>query len=75
VNLPLTRLFQSAPTNAEIRRGLTRRGTPSWTEEDFELLLFTLGCAGFGWLRPEGVRRKLEQLTRKWQGPPPLTTG
>ena len=43
--------------------GLLRRGQrPSWTEEDFGRLLHTLGCAGYGWLRPEGVRRKLEAL-------------
>ncbi len=28
--------------------------SPSWTEEEFEGLLHTLGCAGYGWLRPEG---------------------
>ena len=55
------------------RRRLLRRWTrPKWTEEGFAQLLSTLQNAGFGWLRPEGVRRELEKMTAKWQGPPPL---
>jgi WD40 repeat protein len=56
----------------ELSPALTRCGRPRWTESDFERLLFTLGCAGFGWLRPEGVRRELEKMAASWQGPPPL---
>jgi WD40 repeat protein len=52
--------------------GLVRQGKPTWTEDDFRRLLDTLGCAGYGWLRPEGVRRQLEQMAAVWQGPPPL---
>jgi len=52
--------------------GLARRGKPTWTEDDFCRLLDKLGCAGFGWLRPEGVRRELEKMAANWQGPPPL---
>jgi WD40 repeat protein len=52
--------------------GMVRRGDPSWTEEDFQRLLGTLGCAGYGWLRSEGVRRKLEEMAATWQVPPPL---
>jgi hypothetical protein len=44
----------------------------AWTEEDFRRLLDRLGCAGYGWLRPEGVRRELEKLAANWQGPPSL---
>jgi WD40 repeat protein/serine/threonine protein kinase len=50
------------PTIAEITLALTRRGTPTWTETDFQKLLYTLGCAGYGWLRPEGVRQQLEAM-------------
>lgn len=60
------------PTEDEIRLALTRRGRPRWTEADFKHLLYTFGCAGFGWLRPEGVRRKLEEMAADWKGPPPL---
>jgi WD40 repeat protein len=45
--------------------GFTRRGKPVWSETDFQQLLHTLGCAGYGWLRPEGVRRKLEEMARE----------
>jgi hypothetical protein len=54
----------------EIQLALTRRGKPIWNEEDFQELLFTLGYAGYGWLRPEGVRKKLEEMAANWQGPP-----
>jgi WD40 repeat protein len=53
------------PTEAEITLALTRRGTPTWTEEDFQKLLYTLGCAGYGWLRPEGVRQQMENIMAK----------
>jgi hypothetical protein len=35
-------------------------------------LLNELQQCGCGWLRAEGVRKKLEELTAKWKGPPPL---
>jgi hypothetical protein len=60
------------PSEQEITLALTRGGKPSWTEEDFKQLLCKLGCAGYGWLRPEGVRRELENLAAQWTGPPPL---
>ena len=53
------------PTEEEITLALTRRGVPTWTEEDFKGLLYTLGCAGYGWLRPEGVRRELERMAKE----------
>ncbi len=64
-----SRLFGSAPTEEDISRSLTRRGEPVWTENDFRRLLNTLGYAGYGWLRPEGVRRHLMRLARHWKGP------
>ena len=51
------------PTEKEITSALTRRGTPTWTEEDFQNLLYTLGCAGYGWLKPSGVRSQLLAMT------------
>ena len=62
------------PTQEEITLALTRRGKPVWNEVDFQRLLDTLGCAGYGWLRPEGVRRKLDEMAAEWTGPPPLAT-
>ncbi len=60
------------PAEEEITLAFTRRGKPSWTEQDFKNLHYTLSCAGYGWLRPEGVRKKLEEMAANWQGPPPL---
>jgi len=60
------------PSEDEISRALIRRGRPTWNEEDFQSLLFSMGCAGLGWLRPEGVRRQLEKMTAEWQRPPPI---
>jgi hypothetical protein len=54
------------PTDEEITHALTRRGRPEWSEEDFQGFLYTLGCAGYGWLRPEGVRRELEKMAATW---------
>ncbi len=53
------------PTEEELVLALTRRGKPAWTEDDFKQLLYTLGCAGYGWLRPEGVRQKLNEMAEK----------
>ncbi len=50
------------PTEEEIRLSLTREGKSIWTEEDFQKLLQTLSYAGYGWLRTEGVRRKLDNM-------------
>ena len=52
--------------------GLTRRGQPTWPEEDFQDLVRELQYAGYGWLRPEGVKRELEKMAANWEGPPPL---
>ncbi|MBN2559618.1 MAG: protein kinase [Phycisphaerae bacterium] len=60
------------PSEEQIALALTPKGAPQWTDDDFQRLLLTLGCAGYGWLRPEGVRRKLEEMTANWQGPLPL---
>jgi WD40 repeat protein len=48
--------------------GFTHRGKPTWTEEDFQQFLVELGYRGYGWLRPEGVRRKLDELTQTREG-------
>jgi WD40 repeat protein/serine/threonine protein kinase len=45
--------------------GLRRVGKPQWTEEDFQKLLQELGYRGYGWLRPEGVRRELEKMAKE----------
>ena len=57
------------PTDEEVTRALTRHGRPVWSEEDFKGLLYTLGCAGWGWLRSKGVRHELEKMTAEWEDP------
>ena len=52
--------------------GLSRFGKPLWTEQDFQNLLTDLQYRGYGWLRPEGVRRQVLKMTEEWHGPPPL---
>jgi WD40 repeat protein len=52
--------------------GISRVGKPKWVEDDFQKLLKQLQYSGFGWLRPEGVKRELEKMAAEWQGPPPL---
>jgi hypothetical protein len=52
--------------------GVSRVGKPEWSEDDFQQLLTELQYRGYGWLRPEGVRKKLEEMTANWQGLPPL---
>jgi WD40 repeat protein len=72
MQLPWSRLFRAAAQEEQDPDILTCRGKPDWTEADFQELLRTLGCAGYGWLRPEGIRRRLERLTRRWKALPPL---
>jgi serine/threonine protein kinase len=54
------------PSEEEVQQVLTRRGAPSWTEDDFKDLLNRLCFAGYGWLRPQGIRQKLEEMATTW---------
>ena len=62
------------PSEEEIQQALTRRGRPSWTEDDVKDLLRKLCYAGYGWLRPQGVRQKLEEMAATWTGAPDTRT-
>jgi len=62
-------------TDKELQAALTRRGRPQWTEKDFNRLIGQLQVCGFGWLRPEGVRRRLGELAAARSGPPDRTDG
>ena len=42
---------------------IRRTGKPQWNEEHFEQLLVELRHAGYGWLKPEGVRKELQSMT------------
>jgi WD40 repeat protein len=53
-------------SHTPVADGIFRKKTekPCWTEDDFQVLMATLGRAGYGWIRAEGVRKKLlEQIT------------
>jgi hypothetical protein len=52
--------------------GISPARKPTWTEDDFQKLLTDLQYRGYGWLRPEGVRKKLEEMAANSQGPPAL---
>ncbi len=52
----------TGPTDPEVIAALTREGKPEWTEEDFQQLIIELGHHGYGWLQPQGVQRKLQEL-------------
>lgn len=43
---------------------------PEWTAPDLQRLLRELAHSGFGWLRPDGVRRRLAELAAEWSGAP-----
>jgi hypothetical protein len=39
-----------------------------WGEEDFKLLIDELASKrGYGWVRPEGIRRELEKMTKEYK--------
>ncbi|NJO39172.1 MAG: protein kinase [Cyanobacteria bacterium CRU_2_1] len=52
------------PSEQEVAQALRPQGTPVWTDADLSNLMQTLRYAGYGWLRPEGVRQQLVTLTR-----------
>jgi WD40 repeat protein/serine/threonine protein kinase len=63
------------PAELEVWQALTRRGKPSWMEEDFQDLIRQLQYAGYGWLRPEGVRHQLEKMAAAWPRRPRRISG
>ncbi|MEW5721874.1 MAG: protein kinase [Thermodesulfobacteriota bacterium] len=51
------------------QKGPARKGQAPWGEPDFQALLDELRNHGFGWLRPQGVRNELTEMSRYWDGP------
>jgi WD40 repeat protein len=58
--------------HSSVTNWLGRWKKPVWDNEDFKKLITELQYRGYGWLRPEGVRKKLEEMTTNWQGPPKM---
>ena len=52
--------------------GIRRTGIPQWNEQHLKQLLIELRHCGYGWIKPEGVRKELQSMTAQWQGPSPL---
>lgn len=59
---PLPR--QGGAEEKDLVKALTRGGTPVVAESDFEDLIRSLAVGGFGWLKTDGVRRKLKEHLR-----------
>lgn len=57
-------------TETEIRTALQRRGHPAWTAPEMEEFLAELGAAGYGWLRHDSIRERLQKAAGAWTGPP-----
>jgi WD40 repeat protein/serine/threonine protein kinase/DNA-directed RNA polymerase subunit RPC12/RpoP len=57
------------PFENEVKAALTRTGTPGWSNEDQEHLVFTLGCAGLGWLDQEELSKRLFAMGREFTPP------
>ncbi|MCI0417350.1 serine/threonine protein kinase [bacterium] len=47
---------------------------PEWTEQDFDQLLFTLRCAGYGFISADTIRLKLHEFSENWN-PLPMPSG
>jgi WD40 repeat protein len=60
------------PFPEDMTLALIRQGAPIWNEADLERLGQMLSRAGYGWLQPEGVRRKLAELSQNWPAFPIL---
>ncbi|MFJ2001108.1 protein kinase domain-containing protein [Streptomyces chartreusis] len=69
---PHLEAFLTLHTPADGDGILSRHGTPTWSEDDFDDLHRSLKHAGYGWLRPSGIRTELTRTARDWWDPPPL---
>jgi hypothetical protein len=56
------------PDEQETRWAPIYRERFGWTEPDFQALLARLQQAGYGWLSPQGVRARLQDMTTAWRG-------
>jgi hypothetical protein len=45
---------------------ISRHNKLVYSEADFTTLLHTLSCAGYGWVKAEGVRRELNNMANTW---------
>ncbi|MBF0291079.1 MAG: protein kinase [Nitrospinae bacterium] len=57
------------PFENEVKGALQRAGSPGWSKAEQERLVFTLGCAGLGWLNPEELSKRLFAMGREFKPP------
>lgn len=63
---PLGPLPDGATPDADtLERAFRRKGAPQWEPASLERFLYTLGCAGFGWLSAQGVQEELQRRSRQ----------
>ncbi|MHC9544974.1 MAG: ankyrin repeat domain-containing protein [Vulcanimicrobiota bacterium] len=55
--------LMSGLSKSDLAAVLARKRGAQWNERDFDNLLYTLGCAGFGWLEKAAVKAELERRT------------
>ncbi|MDZ4859590.1 MAG: protein kinase, partial [Candidatus Hydrogenedentes bacterium] len=60
---------EKSASEKKIMQALTHRGSPKCDENDMSRLLFSLGCAGYGWLHPQGVKVNLDRMIGSWHVP------
>ncbi len=65
--LPYLRKFLILHRPVKKNDPLERKGKPEWTEQDFEKLMRELALHGYGWLRREGVRAKLNKMKGRYR--------
>lgn len=53
----------------KIMQALTHKGVPRFGDSEFNRLLFALGCAGYGWLHPQGVKAAIDRAIAAWHVP------
>ena len=61
---PLLNAFLRLHAPSRKLLGLARK--PRWSEEDERMLLEEVANRGLGWIRPEGLRKKLKEMAAHW---------
>ncbi len=60
---------EKSANEKKIMQALTHKGSPKYGENELNRLFFSLGCAGYGWLHPQGVMAMVEKMTASWYVP------
>ncbi|MCI4626281.1 MAG: WD40 repeat domain-containing protein, partial [Candidatus Magnetoovum sp. WYHC-5] len=63
--LPYIENFLTLHTPYLRNKPIRQKLAPLWTDEEFKRMVRELGCRGFGWLKPKGIRNKLVQMQER----------